>query len=124
VLDVYVRIGRALYRVRVALFAGMLAGLGFFVAGIFGADARYAESRTLLPALAFAWCLCMTVFAYAFRSDIPAVDPAAGLWRRIVVRGKRALWHLLALLMTGLGAGALLLTLRALLIVRNEFGGL
>ena len=122
-LETYVRVGRGLYRVRVVLIVGMLAGFAFFVAGLFASSREFADTRTLIPALACLACLCMLVFAHAFRSDIPTVDANAGFFKRMAVHSKRMVWHLLALIMIALGAATILLTIRGLMIVRAEWMG-
>ena len=121
-LDLYGRVGRALYAVRVLLLAGIVAGAGFFVAALIGENEGLEETRILLPLLACLWFLCMTVFAYGFSGRIPVVEPGMGWWRRTVTRMKRTLWHILALTMTGLGLATVLFTFRALTIIRGELG--
>ncbi|MFT5174069.1 MAG: putative membrane protein [Gammaproteobacteria bacterium] len=122
-LEIYARVGAGLYRLRAVLITGMVAGFVLFVAGLFAPTSEFAESRTLLPALACLACLCMFVFAHAFRGAMPAVDENAGLWRRIAVRTQRMFLHLLALIMIALGAATLLLILRGFIIVRAEWLG-
>ena len=96
---------------------------GFFVAGLFSSSSEFTETRTLIPALACLACLCMLVFAHAFRSAIPTVDANAGFFKRMAVRTKRMVWHLLALIMIALGTATILLIIRGLMIVRAEWMG-
>ena len=121
-LELYARIGRALYAVRLLLIGGIVAGAGFFVAAIIGANEGLEETRILLPLLACLWVLCMTIFAYGFSGNIPVFEPGMGWWRRTVTRMKRMLWHVLALTVIGLGLATVLFTLRALTIIRGELG--
>lgn len=121
-LEFYGRIGRALYAVRVLLLGGVVTGAGFFLSAVIDTDAGAQESGLLLPLLACLWCLCMVVFGYGFSGEMPALDPGMGWWRRTLTRMKRALWHLLALVMVGLGLATVLFTLRAITVMRGDFG--
>lgn len=122
-LELYGRIGRALHGIRVFLWLGTVAGVGFFVAAMVDATEGLQETRMLLPLLACLWSLFMLVFAYGFSGEIPVVDSAESWWRRLRKRIKRALWHLMALTMTGLGLATVLVSLRTLTIIRGELAG-
>jgi len=122
-LELYGRMGRALYGIRVLPWFGTVAGAGFFVAAIVNANKGSQETRMLLPLLTCLWSLCMLVFAYGFSGEIPVVDSAESWWRRLHTRIKRALWHLMALTITGLGLATVLFSLRALTVIRGDLGG-
>ena len=122
-LELYGRIGRALYKVRILPLSGAVVGAGFFVVAITDPDPGAREARLLLPLMLTLWCLCTTVLAYGFSGSIPQVDPGMGWRGRIATRAKRALWHGLALVVTGLGGATVLFTLRAIAIMFRESGG-
>lgn len=121
-LELYGRIGRALYAVRVLFLVGTVAGAAFFVGAILDTGTAAEETRLLLPLLVCLWSLCMAVFAYGFSGKIPVVDPATGWRRRLMARIQRVLWYALALTMTALGLATILFTLRAITTMRGTLG--
>ncbi len=121
-LELYGRIGRALYAVRVLFLVGTVAGAAFFVGAILDKGAAAQETRLLLPLLVCLWSLCLAVFAYGFSGKMPVVDPAAGWRQRLMARIQRVLWYALALTMTALGLATILFTLRAITTMRGTLG--
>ncbi len=121
-LEIYARIGRVLYTLRVLLLIGVAASAGFFIAATLEKGTGAQETRLLLPLLACLWSLFMAVFAYGFSGTIPVVDPATGWRRRLLARIQRALWHTLAIAVTGLGLAILVFTLRATTMMLGGLG--
>ena len=121
-LELYGRVGRALYAVRLLPLGGAVVGAALFLAAIMNPDPGARETRLLLPVMFTLWCLCTAVLAYGFSGAIPQIAPGMGWWRRMATRMKRALWHVLAVVVTGLGGATVLFTLRAVAIVFGESG--
>ena len=120
-LELYARIGRALYALRVLFLIGIGAGAGLFVTAILDRGTGAQEIRLLLPLLVCLWSLFMAVLAYGFSGNIPVVDPSTGWRQRLVARMQRLLWHALALTVTGLGLATILFTVRAITTMRGAF---
>lgn len=124
-LERYGRVARALYSLRMVLYAGMAVGLAFFVYGVLapGSEAGAAdggngqETRMFLPLVVILWCVCLTMFMHGFRGVFPAVAADDGWFARLKVRLVRGVWHLLAVGVVALGAGTLLLTARAIMML-------
>ncbi len=121
-LEFYGRVGRALYAVRILPLSGAVVGAALFVLAIMDPEPAAREDRMLLPVVLTLWCVSTTVLAYGFSGAIPQIAPGMGWRKRMATLMKRALWHGLALMVTGLGGATILFTLRAIAIIFRESG--
>ncbi|MDJ0872081.1 MAG: hypothetical protein QNJ87_09955 [Gammaproteobacteria bacterium] len=121
-LELYGRIGKALFGVRRLLLVGVALSAAAFAAALLDVDAAAQETRLLLPLLVCLWLLCLTVFGYGFSGAIPAPTPGMGWWRRLMTRARQAVWHFMALVIMGLGLATVVFTLKAITVMRNELG--
>ena len=123
-LERYGQVARVLYRLRVVFYAGIVVGLGFFMYAVIfpagvdagspgGGQGSGQESRMLLPLVGVLWCVCLSVFIHGFNVEFPTIADGDGWFRRLQTRAVRGLWHLLAIGVIAFGAGTVVLTFRA-----------
>ena len=114
-LERYGVIARLIYPFRIALYAGIAAGVALFVYAILASPGTAQETRMFLPLVLILWCVCLAMFAHGFRGRFPLSSPGDGWLTRLRIGFVRICWHALALIVIAFGGATVWLTARAVL---------